>query len=54
LVDPTRATTLFVIGALGIEPSDLQSVEVDVLTPNALPDTCRDAVRAEFRRELRS
>jgi uncharacterized protein len=54
LVDPTRATTLFVIDALGIELSDLQGVEADVLTPNALPDTCRDAVRAELRRELRS
>ena len=47
LVDPTDRTTLFDIGALRGELSDLLGVEVDVLTPMSLPDSFRDAVLSE-------
>ncbi|MDZ7788129.1 MAG: nucleotidyltransferase [Halofilum sp. (in: g-proteobacteria)] len=50
LVDPTPETTLFDIGAIQhrIRTSCL-GVSVDVLTPNALPDSIRDRVLAEAR-----
>jgi predicted nucleotidyltransferase len=46
LIDPTPDTTLFDIGAIRHELQQLLGVPVDVLTPNALPDS-RDAVLAE-------
>lgn len=49
LIDPTPETTLFDIGAIRYELCKLLGVPVDVLTPNALPDKCRDAVLAEAR-----
>ena len=47
LVQPTSKTTLFDIGAIRLEVRELTGVEVDVLTPNALPDHFRDKVMAE-------
>lgn len=47
LIDPTPDTTLFDIGAIRLELRRLLGVEVDVLTPNALPDKLRAAVLAE-------
>lgn len=49
LVDPTPETTLFDLGAIRHELSELLGVPVDVLTPNALPDKFRSAVLAEAR-----
>lgn len=49
LVDPTDRTTLFDIGAIRGELSDLLGIEVDVLTPMSLPDSFRDAVLSEAR-----
>lgn len=49
LIDPTPETTLFDIGAIRNELSKLLGVPVDVLTPNALPDTFRASVIAEAR-----
>jgi predicted nucleotidyltransferase len=39
--------TLFDLGAILNELKDLLGVEVDVLTPNALPDKFRERVLAE-------
>ena len=47
LVDPTDNTTLLDIGAIRGALSDLLGVQVDVLTPMALPDRFRDAVLSE-------
>lgn len=47
LVDPTADTTLFDIGAIRRELKGLLGVDVDVLTPNALPDSFRHQVLAE-------
>ena len=47
LVDPTGETTLFDIGAIQHELGLLLGVEVDVLTPKALPDKFRDRVIAD-------
>jgi hypothetical protein len=47
LVDPTPDTTLFDIGAIRHELLELLGVEVDVLTPKALPEKFRIAVLAE-------
>jgi predicted nucleotidyltransferase len=47
LIDPTPDTTLFDIGAIRHELGKLLGVEVDVLTPNALPDKFRALVLAE-------
>jgi uncharacterized protein len=41
LVDPTPETTLFDIGAIRFELKQLLGIEVDVLTPNALPEQFR-------------
>lgn len=49
LIDPTPETTLFDIGAIRHELGELLGVQVDVLTPNALPDAFRDKVLAEAR-----
>ena len=47
LIDPTPDTTLFDIGAIRHELRQLLGMSVDVLTPNALPHSFRDAVLAE-------
>lgn len=47
LVDPTPQTTLMDIGAIRYELRKLMGIEVDVLTPRALPDSFRDKVLAE-------
>lgn len=47
LIEPTTETTLFDIGAIRHELLQTLQVSVDVLTPNALPDSFRDAVLAE-------
>lgn len=49
LIDPTPDTTLFDIGAIRLELRRLLGVRVDVLTPNALPDSFRSKVLAEAR-----
>ncbi len=50
LIDPTAETTLFDIGAIRRELKCLLGVEVDVLTPNALPESFRNRVLAEAKR----
>lgn len=47
LVDPTPATTLLDIGAIRYELKALLGMEVDVLTPNGLPDSFRERVLRE-------
>lgn len=47
LVEPTKETSLFDIGGIQYELGQLLGVEVDVLTPNALPEKFRAAVLAE-------
>lgn len=47
LIDPTPETTMFDIGAIRHELLQLLGVQVDVLTPNALPDSFRAQVIAE-------
>jgi predicted nucleotidyltransferase len=47
LVDPTDKTTLFDIGAIKHELHILLGVEVDVLTPKALPEKFRERVITE-------
>ena len=47
LVDPAPDTTLFDIGAIRYELRQLLGLTVDVLTPNGLPESFRDAVLAE-------
>lgn len=49
LVDTTPETTLMDIGAIRYGLKILLGVEVDVLTPNALPDSFRDLVLQEAR-----
>lgn len=49
LIDPTPDTTLFDIGAIRHELLQLLGVHVDVLTPNALPESFRAKVIAEAR-----
>jgi predicted nucleotidyltransferase len=44
LVDPTPQTSLFDIGAMRRELKQMLGVKVDVLTPNALPDSFRSHV----------
>lgn len=41
LVDPTADTTLFDIGAIRFELNKLLGVQVDVLTPDSLPERFR-------------
>ncbi|MBU4610295.1 nucleotidyltransferase family protein [Achromobacter sp. GG226] len=47
LVDPLSNTTLFDIGAIQRELRELLGVEVDVLTPDDLPDRWRGRVLRE-------
>lgn len=47
LVDPTPETTLMDIGAIRYELRRLLGVPVDVLTPQALPESFRNSVIAE-------
>jgi predicted nucleotidyltransferase len=47
LVEPTPETTLFDIGAIQFELSELLPVAVDVLTPRALPEKFRQIVQQE-------
>jgi len=49
LVDPTPETTLLDIGAIRHKLGKLLGVPVDVLTPNALPDSFRATVLSEAR-----
>lgn len=49
LVDTTPETTLMDIGAIRFELKTLLGVDVDVLTPNGLPDKFRDRVLKEAR-----
>ena len=49
LIDPTPLTTMLDIGAIRCELRSLLGVEVDVLTPNALPDSFRQKVLQEAR-----
>ena len=49
LIDPTPETTMFDIGAIRHELLQLLGVHVDVLTPNALPESFRSQVIAEAR-----
>ena len=47
LVEPTHETTLFDIGAIRFELKQLLGMDIDVLTPNALPDRFRAQVLKE-------
>ena len=49
LVVPTEKTTLFDIGAIQYEVSELLGMPVDVLTPKALPEEFRQQVLREAR-----
>lgn len=49
LIDPTPQTTLFDRGAIRHDLRKLLGVPVDVLTPNALPESFRARVLAEAR-----
>lgn len=44
LVEPTAETSLMDIGAIRYELKQLLGMEVDVVTPNALPVGCREQV----------
>ena len=47
LVEPTPQTTLFDIGAIRFELKQLLGIDIDVLTPNALPEKYRAQVMDE-------
>jgi predicted nucleotidyltransferase len=47
LIDPTPETTLFDIGAIRFKLRALLGVKVDVLTPDALPESFRAAVLSQ-------
>ncbi len=47
LVDPTPETTLMDIGAIRFEIKALLGIDVDVLTPNGLPDAFREQILRE-------
>jgi hypothetical protein len=47
LVEPTSETTMFDIGAIRAELKQLMGIEVDVLTPLALPEKFRARVLSE-------
>ncbi len=47
LIDSTPDTSLFDIGAIRRELKSLLGIEVDVVTPSALPDSFRDRVLLE-------
>ena len=47
LIDPTPETSLMDIGAIRFELKTVLGINVDVLTPNSLPDTFREQVLQE-------
>jgi len=47
LVEPTSETTLLDIGAIRYELKQLLGLDIDVLTPNALPERVRAQVLKE-------
>ena len=47
LIDPTPTTTLFDIGAIRHELSELLRIPVDVLTPESLPEQIRTRILRE-------
>jgi uncharacterized protein len=47
LVEPTAQTTLMDIGAIRFELKQLLGIDVDVLTPNSLPERFREQVLRE-------
>lgn len=47
LVDPTAETTLLDIARIKGTLQSLLGIQVDVLTPNALPDSFRDRILSE-------
>lgn len=47
LAEPTAETTLFDIARIQVEVARLLNINVDVLTPNALPDKFRTQVMRE-------
>jgi hypothetical protein len=47
LVEPTRETTLFDLGAIQIELQELLGLRVDVLTPRSLPEAVRQRVQQD-------
>lgn len=47
LVEPTAQTTMFDVGGIQFEVAELLGIKVDVLTPRALPESCRAQVLAE-------
>ncbi|MFC5498946.1 nucleotidyltransferase family protein [Caenimonas terrae] len=49
LVEPTAQTTLFDIGAIRFELKQLLGMDIDVLTPNALPEKFRAQVLRDAR-----
>ena len=49
LVDTTPDTTLFDLGAIRFKLRNLLGVPVDVLTPDALPDSFRQIVISQAR-----
>nr|WP_163503439.1 nucleotidyltransferase family protein [Halomonas socia] len=49
LIDTTQETSLFDVGAIRAELTELLDVEVDVLTPGALPDRWKLEVLNEAR-----
>ncbi len=47
LIEPKGRLSLFDIGAIYIELTELLGVDVDILTPNALPEKWKDQVLSE-------
>lgn len=47
LIEPTKETSMMDIGSIRHELKQLLGINVDVVTPNALPDSFRDDVLAE-------
>jgi uncharacterized protein len=47
LVDPSLRTTLMTLAAIHIDAEHLLGVHVDVLTPDSIPQRCRDRVLLE-------
>ena len=47
VVEPTAQTTLFDIGAIRFELKQLLGLDVEVVTPNSLPDKIRDRILKE-------
>jgi predicted nucleotidyltransferase len=47
LVEPTSETTLFDLARIQLQLKELLGIKVQVLTPNGLPDSFREAVLLE-------